>query len=263
MIKNHKHIVFCEEHYNPLGLVRSLGEYGIRSYVISTSSKPQMIRKSKYIQEYIFAECIHDAYKILMDRFGNEDLRPFLYTSDDIRTSFLDERYEELKDKFYFFNAGSNGRITYFMDKDNINKLAMKHGLNVLKSIKVERGVIPEGLEYPIITKSISSTVGGWKNDVFICHNENELKKAYERIKAHTVLIQKYIEKKNELCLDGFSANNGKDVLFAIASNYNYILPDTYSSYMKIFNFTDRSLEINFVVCFQRLALRVFFQLNF
>lgn len=49
------------------------------------------------------------------------------------------------------------------MGKDTILQLAERHGIPVLKNIVVERGVIPEGLEYPIITKAAISTIGDWK----------------------------------------------------------------------------------------------------
>ena len=57
---------------------------------------------------------------------------------------------------------------------------------------------------------------------------------AYKEIEAPIVLVQKYIEKKNEYCMEGFSANKGKDVLIAIVSTYNYLLPDYYSPYMTV-----------------------------
>ena len=115
------------------------------------------------------------------------------------------------------------------MDKHNILELAKKHGLNVLEARVCKRGEIPEGVKYPIITKSISPNVGGWKSDVHICYSEQELKQAYEMIEAPTVLVQKYIEKQNEYCMEGFAANQGKDVLIAIVSTYDYLLPDYYS----------------------------------
>ena len=33
-IKEHLHILLCEEHFNPLGIVRTLGEYGIKPILI-------------------------------------------------------------------------------------------------------------------------------------------------------------------------------------------------------------------------------------
>lgn len=262
-IKKHKHILFCDEHYNPLGVVRSLGEYGIRSVVLTIESKVKMLKASKYVSDYHIFPNVEEAYFFMLSEYGKEIEKPFVYTSDDVKTSFMDKHYEELKDKFFFFNAGENGKITEFMNKFTISQLAQEHGLHVFSSWKVKKGEVPSDLEFPVITKSISSTVGGWKNDVFICQDISELKEAYKRIQAPVVLLQKYIEKKNELCLDGFSCNHGKNVLYAIASKYNYILPDTYSSYMTIFNFEDASLGEKINAMFREIKFEGIFSIEF
>lgn len=262
-IKNHKHILFCDEHYNPLGVARSLGEYGIHPIVLTTESNVKMLKACKYVRNYHIFPNMECAYFFLLSEYGNETEKPFVYTSDDAKTSFLDEHYEELKDRFFFFNAGKKGKITEFMNKFAISQLAQKYGLHVASSWNVKRGEIPSNIEFPVITKSISSTVGGWKNDVFICQNVRDLKEAYKKIQAPAVLLQKYIEKKNELCLDGFSCNHGKNVLYAIASKYNYLLPDTYSSYMTIFNFEDFFLGEKLNAMFREVEFEGIFSIEF
>ena len=135
--------------------------------------------------------------------------KPYIFTSDDITTSFLDHKYDLIKDKFIFYNAGYKDRITHYMGKDTILQLAEKHGIPVLKNVVVDKGEIPEGLEYPLITKAAISTIGAWKKDVFICNNQEELEEAYKHIRSSRVMLQKYIHKKNELALEAVSANKG------------------------------------------------------
>ncbi|NCB09676.1 MAG: uridine kinase [Bacteroidia bacterium] len=77
--------------------------------------------------------------------------------------------------------------------------LAKKHGFKTLDSWVVRKGEIPEDLEYPIITKDISPNSGSWKSDVFICQDEGELKAAFESITSPTILIQRFVDKKNKL----------------------------------------------------------------
>lgn len=55
----------------------------------------------------------------------------------------MDKPYDEIVGKLIFFNVGSSGRVSQFMDKENINALAIKYGLNVDKTFVVERQ-IPE-----------------------------------------------------------------------------------------------------------------------
>lgn len=247
MWKDHLCIVMAIEHYNPLGLIRSLGEAGVHPVYIAIKGRTTVASSSKYISRCHYADTVEAAYTILMEEYGDygaaTGLLPYLFTSDDKSIGFLDAHYEELKDKFITFNAGAANRINFYMDKFNILELAKKHGLNVLEARVCRHGEVPEDLEYPVITKAITPNVGGWKSDVFICHHAEELRMAYQKIKAHTVLVQKYIEKKNEYCMEGFSACRGTQTLIAIASTYNYLLPDYYSPYMTIRNVDNPALE--------------------
>lgn len=238
-----KCIVFGEEHFNSLGIIRSLGEGGIRPVAIILRGSKRITSASRYISDLHIVNGIEEGYQLMLEQYGDKKDKPYIFTSDDRTTSFLDQHYEELKDYFIFFNAGEKNRITYYMNKDNINRIAIRHGLNVLEAIPVKKGIVPKDIEYPIITKAIASTIGDWKKDVFVCHNDEELMEAYKHIRSETVLLQKYIVKKNELCLEAFSSNRGKNLFIAIASNYNYQLPQGYSYYMTVHNLKNPELE--------------------
>lgn len=242
MLREHQFIVFALDHYNPLGVIRSLGENGIRPIYIAVKHRVDLGVKSKYLSECHKVNTIEEGYNLLIEKYGTvKGNIPFLITCDDKTTGYLDDRYDELKVKFLFFNAGESGRIQKYMDKNIILQLAKKHGLKILDTRVVNKGEIPEDLEYPIITKSISPNVGGWKSDVHICNSADELTKAFEKIEAPQVLIQKYIEKKNEYCLDGFCTKNG--MFHAIASKYNYLIPGYYSPYMTLSELEDEEMK--------------------
>lgn len=231
---DHLVIVMAIEHYNPLSMIRSLGKLGINPIYIAIQGKGEIASSSKYISKHHYAYSVDDAFKILIKEYGHEIILPFVLCSDDRTIGYFDEHFDEIKDKFLFFNAGVIGRINEFMDKYKIIELAKKHGLPTLRTVCVKRGVIPDDLEYPVITKSISPLSGGWKADVFICQEHAELKKAYESIQSPQVVLQKYIYKVNEYCLEGFSINQGKDSHFSISITYNYLLKDYYSPYLTV-----------------------------
>ena len=245
-LKNHPFVVLGQEHYNPLGIVRTLGESGIRPTVIVYGGREmRLTSKSKYAAHVCAVQTIEEAYKELLSfvsRCGG--VKPFVLTSDDTAESFLDEHYDELRDQAYFFNAGKAGEVTSLMDKKAILSIAEAHGLNVLKAVVTERGAVPEGLEYPVITKAITPTMGAWKSDMHICRDEAELRRAFESIRSDKVLVQKYIVKKNELCMEGFAGPGGRDMMVTIASTYNYYLPMSYSPYMTVRNLDNPQLEV-------------------
>lgn len=263
MLNDHKFIVFALDHYNPLGIIRTLGENGIAPIYIAVKHKVDIGVKSKYVSRVHTVDSVEEGYHILLEEYGNEAIKPFLLTSDDRTTGYLDEHYEDLKDKFVFFNAGKTGRIEEFMDKEKILELAKKHGLKVLNTRVLNKGEIPADLDYPIITKSISPNVGGWKSDVHICRSKEELEKAYETIESPLVLVQKFIEKKNEFCLDGFSANKGKDFFVGIASTYKYLIPGYYSPYMDVFNFTNEEMRKSLNSMMEEIGFEGIFSIEF
>lgn len=256
-------IEFGEEHYNPLGLIRSLGEENIRPVAIIKKGEFRFASKSRYISKLYLVDSIEEGYNILLKEYGNENIKPVIYTTDDQITSFLDKKYDEIKDKFIFYNAGQAGRITKYMNKNTINELAVKHGLKVAKSWNIKKNEIPENLEYPVMTKAIISTIENWKDDVFICHNEDELKEAMKKIKSENILVQKYLLKKNELCIDGYSIQKGTKVFYAIATNYKNIKKDAYSNYMDVKNCNFPDLEKKLSEMFEEVGFEGIFSVEF
>ena len=238
-----KVIVMAVEHYNTLGLIRSLGEAGLSPIYIAIKGKAKVASTSKYISTCHYVNNSAQAYSILMDNYKDKNNKAFVLCIDDKTISYMDERYDDLKEYFYFFNAGSVGQVNKYMDKLNILEAAEKCGLKTLKAYRCKNGEVPREVRYPVITKAISPVVGGWKSDVHICNSKAELEEAYEHIEAPEVLVQEYIEKKNEYCLEGFSVNHGKDMLITIASTYNYLLPNYYSPYMTVRNMDDENLH--------------------
>ena len=243
--KNHPIVVFATEHYNTLGLIRSLGEAGMNPDYISVKGKAAVASTSKYVDKNHFVTTIDEGYEVLLEKYGNAEkgMEPIVLCMEDKVLGVMDEHYDEICDKFIMFSSGKKGRTLEYMDKFKILELADKYGLKTLKTVVVNRGEIPTGIEYPVITKSISPTVGGWKSDVHICENEEELIAAYENVLSPRVVIQKYIDKKNEYCLDGFSFNNGKKVVIPIESTYNYLIKGYYSPYMTVKPFVNTEMQ--------------------
>lgn len=233
-LKQHKFIVFCGDHYNPLGVIRSLGEKKIRPIVILVAKEPKLIPLSRYIRKLHRVDNIEDGFKVLLDEYGNEKEKPFVYSCSDEIASLLDLNYDRLIDKFFFFHGKGQGIITYYLDKKNISDLAVAKGCKALRYEVVEKGHLPQNLRYPIITKAINSTLDNWKGDSFICNDEKELLEAYKEIRSERVLIQEFIHKKNEYCVDGFSYNSGENVEIPYYTNYLRFSDISYGGYMML-----------------------------
>ncbi len=264
-IQNHKVIVFALEHYNPLGLIRSLGENGINPVYFSIKRHQEVATHSKYISRIYRANSVEEGFQLLVKEFGNYDYnhRPIVLFSDDKSVGYFDLHYNEIKDKFICYSAGKQGRINEFMDKKNILEIAKKYGFNVLDSFVVNRGEIPDNLVYPVITKDISPNSGSWKSDVFICQNEGELIKAYETITSPQVLIQKFINKKNEYALEGFCINRGEEMMIITSLTYKYLIEGYYSPYHDVMPFNDKEMEEKLKKMFEEIGFEGIFEVEF
>lgn len=267
MYKNHLVIVFAIDHYNPLGVIRSLGENGIRPIYIAIRHRVALGVKSKYVSKVYEVASVEEGYQVLMENYGEvykTGEKPFVLFSDDKSVGYFDLHYEEVRNRFITYNAmGIQGRIMEFMDKKNILNLAKKYGLNVLEPVVVNRGEIPEGLEYPIITKDINPNSGGWKSDVFVCQNEEDLKKAYTKISSPVVLLQKYVDKKTEYTFEGCSVNKGQSVLIAIKSTYKYAIPAYYSPFMTCESLHDQKMKAALERMFAEIGFEGIFEVEF
>lgn len=240
-IYKHKHICLVGDHYNPLAIIRSLGEEGIKPIVVLCAENPYIVPKSKYIGELHVFTALEEGYKFIIDTYSNESLKPFIYNGSDDISLFLDNHYDELKNNFYFTNGA--GGLKKYLNKYDITKLAEECGLVIPKEELLETGQMPSTLKYPVFTKAVTSAGGGaWKDQAFICKNEDELRKAYTNIKAPNILVQEFVKKKNELCIDGISINGGEQVFMPYGCGYYRFIPGSYGNYMKFTPFLDKDL---------------------
>lgn len=178
-IKKHKFIVLRYDHYTPLEIIRSLGKSNIKPITIIKNKTNKIVSKSKYLQKVYFFKNAEQQYELLLKNFGQQTYKSFVYPCDDNITTICDQYYDNLKDKFYISNAVTNGQITFYQEKNNISELAIRYGLNVARIWVTKKGKIPDDVVYLVITKTIASTSGSWKEDYYVCNSEKELLSAY------------------------------------------------------------------------------------
>ena len=260
---NHLIIVFALEHYNPLGLIRSLGENGINPIYISVRRRGPVACLSKYISTCHHVDSVEEGYELLISIYGNEEYRPYVLFSDDKTVGYFDLHYEEIKDKFIFYNAGKTGRINEFMNKEKILRLAEKHGFRVLETHVVNVGEIPENLVYPVITKDISPNSGNWKSDVYICENEEELREAFSKISSPVVQIQRFVDKKNEYAIEGFTVDHGRQMFIGTTLLWKYLIKGYYSPYHDVTMMKDMNMRKKLLDMFKEIGFEGLFEVEF
>lgn len=238
-------IIFGGDNYNTLGMIRTLGEKKLSFHAIIVRNYFVIASKSKYLKhkQVDIVTSVEDGYKILLDYGKSLTEKAFILVEGDYLTGFLDRNYDELCNKFIWNCAGKQGELSKYLNKQAQIELVKGCGIKVPASQIVNKGEVPEDIEYPIMTKAVTSEIAAWKSEVHICHNEDELKNAYTKIKSDKIILQKYIKKKNELCLDGYSINKGNSQFISMSTSYTYLLDDGYSFYATISDFEDKELE--------------------
>lgn len=264
----HLCIVFALEHYNPLNMIRAFGENGIMPVYVSVKRRYEVATRSKYISRLYRVDSVEAGYNLLMTEYGSEvektGKKPYIVFSDDKSVGFFDLHYEEWNDKFITYNAGRNGRINEFMDKYQIQQLAKKYGFNVLDSYVIGKNdPIPAGLWYPIITKDISPNSGSWKFDVYVCQNEQELKDAIQKIESPLIMIQHFVDKQNEMALEGYTINKGKDMQIITQMTWKYLIQGYYSPYHDVCMFKDKEMEAKLQSMFEEIGFEGIFEVEF
>ena len=252
-IYNHKFIIIGSDHSNTLGQIRCLGEKGIRPIVVITEQHPYIIKKSKYLGELHQVDTIADAPRYVAEHWGNEPEKPFIYTDRDDFMCAIDDCYDLLEGRFYFWNAGEKGRIRKLINKEEQMAIAKECGLNVIPTEKVKRGELPKQLEYPIFTKATNSLNPFWKANAFVCHNEAELLDAYQHMGIDEVLLQKYIDKKDEMPIEGISLDGGREVKLLVKKSSIRFAKNGFGVYSQLLPFHDVDIEKK-VTAFMRLA---------
>ncbi|MDE5611502.1 MAG: ATP-grasp domain-containing protein [Odoribacter sp.] len=203
---DNKVIVFGGSHHNTLGLVRSLGEESVDVYVVIHGVTSSFVSQSIYITECKFVKNGNEGIEYIIQNFSKENLKPIILCSSDEAACIVDVNYDRLKDDFFFANAGKAGRITNYMNKEELVRLAKECGFNVPRSWSISNKYpIQNDISFPCITKPLLS-VQGSKADMFVCHTKQELEENLLRRKefCSQFQLQEYLEKDYEISLLGY-----------------------------------------------------------
>ncbi len=158
-------IVIGGNHINTLGTIRSLGEMGITVYGIVSGYKHNFIEYSRYLKNFwviptIDKNIINICEKILF----NEKIKPVIFPCSDDAIFIIDKNINRLINRFIFPNiSNKEGKISYYMDKQNMVDCAKKTGLITPKTKTIVLSSPYNSLSeisFPCIIKPSTSNCG-------------------------------------------------------------------------------------------------------
>lgn len=207
-------IIFGNCLQNTVGLVRSMGEAGFRVNLLMEPCRKSdcFIRLSRYVKRIDYLDNIECAPQFLIENYASDKEKAIVLCGSDPTISLLDRNLDLLRPYFYIFNANDEqGRISYFLNKNNTFELAEKCGLTLINTYKVDNvNEIPANLSFPCFMKG-NNSVNSTKGDIHICYNLDEMKSCFRH--GVSYLVQNYIQKDFELNVIGFSIDHGNIVI--------------------------------------------------
>jgi len=224
-------ILIGNNNKNTLGKARSFGEVGYTPIVIWVGPRADLVKYSRYIKDYYDVDTAEDAVDLLIKKFKRPNVKLLVSVEGDGLIAELDKNYDRLKDSFVFYNAGEQGRLSMFLQKEVLCAAADKCGFLVPKTKLMIVGDCDHGLKYPIFTKASDSYDISWKSSAHIIESEDELLQLYAQLKCPDILLQEFVVKKNELFLEGVSINGGEEVYIPIQGLYHRFPSNAYGSY--------------------------------
>ncbi len=218
-------LIVGDDHHNTLGVIESFAEKGLKSDVIILSKhKHSYVLKSKNVERGWLFHRDADVLECMCENFRDSENKTIVIATNDICAVLLDDNYGLLSEFFILPNTNNPGRLSATISKENMSGLARSVGMDVPKTWVVNDANIPEDIEYPCITKAISS-VAGSKSNILICQTEQELRQ-FLSAQNHcpTIQVQKFVDKEYEFQLLGCSLGYGKEIL--IPGRTNIIRPN-------------------------------------
>lgn len=211
---NNEVLIIGGNHQNPLGIIEALGKKGIKSYVlIVCCCKNSFVLKSKYVKCGWICKNYNEALTCIRKRFRDKKSKAVVFACSDDAASMLDLNHDELKDYLILPGIEEQGKLTQWMNKEQMVKEAINIGLSVPQTWIINKNTNLNKIEYPCITKSMSSVNNG-KSEFALCKNESDLI-YFMQNKAHSeqIQIQKFIDKEYEFQYLGLSLNSGKKII--------------------------------------------------
>ena len=203
-----KVVVIGGDHYNTYGIVRSLGEEGINSDVLILGCKDMesFVLRSKYVANGLGCE----THKCAIAYLNQKKEKSIIICCSDEAEELVLSHHDELSANYILPVCEDYKETSRLMNKDAITELAKQYRISTPETWQVINRTIPAGINYPCITKPITST-GGQKSDIVVCQNEKELEAVVEdENRCADYVVQEYIEFEKEVSILGAVLANGE-----------------------------------------------------
>ena len=203
-----KVIVIGGDHHNTLGVIRGLGERGVKSnLILVTPSNMTFVNYSRYVSSCIKLEDDCKIVEALLNQYKSEQEKPVVICCSDSSSGVIDENRNKLSPYFLLPGAEEQGRISELMSKKTMAELAIEMGLSIPGTYYVGGQEELDRIPLPCIVKPLESRKGS-KTEIAICRTKDELDSYAAKHDISKDQIQDFIDKDYEYQLIGCSTRN-------------------------------------------------------
>lgn len=232
-------VIITEDHYNALGVIRSLGECGIEIILVLITDGKTYVDSSKYVGKTIKTARteidILNALKQVTEE--NTECKYVLFPLSDFAALTLDKNYNSFGNNVYAPNM--SGKMEQYQNKYFSKIKAAECGLTIARDtvLNVEEQ-LPEWNIYPAILKPLAS-VEGLKSDISILNNQHELIECVSSFKTkgyRKALLEEYIQGRDEHMIEvmGYASNGTVKIAGIISKIREYPIKKGSTSYAEI-----------------------------
>lgn len=207
-------IIWGSDDFNTLGLMRELGSSGL-DLLFLIKGKRGMAARSRYCQKYVETANADEGYQYLMRFETDKDAKPIIITNGDGISVLMDQRKNELEEKYIIPGTRQQRVLEQYTDKYAMTGLAAELGITIPWSKFVKWDTDISDVTYPCIIKPSHLTPGHYNEFKFrICQDETTLKKTLSLVRKESVfIVQQYVPKERDLLVYGARMQDGKTVL--------------------------------------------------
>lgn len=234
-------MVIGDDHYNTLGVVRSLGEAGFFVALVLLSEHAVCVTKSRWVSECLIASDKEMVYEAIVDicsrTQGDVGVIPTSDTAALIVSGFLNKLPSNC------IAPGVKGDLMALEDKSFAKEIACSCGLDTVSGYVVrseEEGMrVIADLQFPVIIKPVVS-VEGKKADITIAASKEELSlclKSFFSGGYDRVMVEQYICGQGSHMVEvlGYRCQNGvSSVVGIIEKIREYPLKNGSTSYARV-----------------------------
>lgn len=203
-----KVIVIGGDHHNTLGVIRGLGERGVKpDLILVTPSIRTYVDASKYIARQWKINSDDEIVDLLLLHYKGEKEQPVVICCSDTSSGVIDDNRDKIIPYFILPGAEKQGQVSSLMSKKRMAELAIEVGLNIPHTTYVNNSADISKIKLPCIIKPLESR-NGKKTDIAICRTFDELEKYASSNNLSNVQIQDFIDKDFEYQLIGCSTKS-------------------------------------------------------